>query len=162
MQKRVSSFWLMVSQNCRRFVSFKELIVRRFILQHLAVVILFVSCFAQWSSAQCITSTIKSCGREQFSNECSEPCEAAGQFCGYYVFAELGSYRSVTSAPTGSGSLERIPEPVWCGSVRTCSCVEVDPFLGFACYSTRTVAYDSYWVHETVPGNEPCNILVDE
>jgi len=157
MPKRASSFWLMVSQNCQRFVSFKELIMRRFILRYFAAVILFVSCFAQWGSAQCVKSTVKHCFLEQFSNACqAEPCQALNQFCGAWVEGNDNSYASVISAPTGSNDIERFPEPILCGTVKSCSCGTIELLLGLYCKKTPVVLYSSYWVHPTLAGDGGC------
>lgn len=124
---------------------------------HLTVVILFVSCCAQWSSAQCITSTIKHCFLEQFSNACeSEPCQALNQSCGAWVDGNEGSYAGVKSAPTGSDSIVLIPQPILCGTVKSCACGTIQGLLGLYCKQTSNVLYNSYWVRETMPGADPC------
>jgi hypothetical protein len=75
---------------------------------------------------QCFVNVTKNCGNEQFTNECSEPCNVVGGECGLWVEGNsnlnYASVRSANEAELGGSAISFIPIPRFCGVARKCRC----------------------------------------
>lgn len=117
--------------------------------------VFFFVAFSQGASAQCITTVMKYCSNEQFSNPCSEPCNAVGNECGLWVDHDYNLvYSGVENAPTGMDQFATYPNPRWCGTVKKCKCL-AHPLTGATC--TRSFEnYSDYWVSEMYATGYEC------
>lgn len=101
--------------------------------------------------AQCFINVTRNCGAEQYSNACSQACNAGniGQFCGFSVTGDsFLSYSTFRPALEGYSVITHIPLPRYCGVITSCVCTGNDLGLPPACLKLENFV-DDYTVAES-------------